>query len=453
MSANIVDLSACFPSRLKILREERFLTQSDLAERAGLHPRSVRELELGRRERALCKTIMLLAEALDMTFDELVNGQTSTKEHTSEIPPTQSKSPSTPTDATPSNSPPPHHYRLRRIIYATVSAIALAGAILVIPEVTGYEIHIDELDGVVEVRDDLFGRLNWRRAFSDEIQTWRIAPWDDDVLLVGLAAHTAEGGRLLALDCEDGSVLWDIQPDLETMAQAFVPEFVYRGGFHCQEILDVDLDGDGEVELVIHFTHVKWYPSAICVVDCNGVIESQYASRGRVYDIHAEDIDNDGRDELVCAATNNTPEYQGASLFILDDLHRSGASIDPVTSPDHDVPDSALVRIVIPAWPDNVMKATKTTRITATDIFLYVGEEGGLQIQADIGAAAIGGFVLDFDIDLRPISAKISDALLSSFEQAGIDDFRWTRAWLDGHLRFEAGQLMASPRAPTAHIQ
>lgn len=453
MSANIVDLSSCFPSRLKILREERFLTQTDLADQAGVSPRSIHELESGRRERALSKTVMLLAEALNVTFDELVSGQASTKEHNSETPPKQSKPPSTPTDATPSNSFLPHHQRLRRIIYAIAAAIALAGAILVVPKFTGHEIHIDELDGVVEVRDDLFGRLNWHRAFSDEIQTWRIAPWDEDVLLIGLAAHTAKGGRLLALDCEDGAVLWDIQPDLETMAQAFVPEYVYGGGFHCQAILDADLDGNGEVELVVHFTHVKWYPSAICVVDCNGVIESQYASRGRVYDIHVEDIDDDGRDELVCAATNNTPEYQGASLFILDNMHRNGASIDPTTSPGRDVPDSALVRIVIPAWPEDVMRATKTTRITATDIFLYVGEEGGLQIQADIGAAAIGGFVLDFDSDLRPISAKISDALQSSFEQAGIDDFRWIQAWLDGNLRFETGILKNSSRVPTALLQ
>jgi tetratricopeptide (TPR) repeat protein len=62
------------PARLKTLRRERHLTKADLASRSGLAFRTIHDLERGRRKRVLEKTLVLLANALDVSYDELIRG-------------------------------------------------------------------------------------------------------------------------------------------------------------------------------------------------------------------------------------------------------------------------------------------------------------------------------------------------------------------------------------------
>jgi transcriptional regulator with XRE-family HTH domain len=58
-----------FGRRLRELRERAGLTQSQLAERAGLHPQGVVKLERGEREPAW-GTVVALCEALAVSCDE-----------------------------------------------------------------------------------------------------------------------------------------------------------------------------------------------------------------------------------------------------------------------------------------------------------------------------------------------------------------------------------------------
>ncbi len=56
---------------LRAAREAKFLTQIELAERAGINPSTISELEVGRRK-ARFRTIRQLAAALAVTPEELV---------------------------------------------------------------------------------------------------------------------------------------------------------------------------------------------------------------------------------------------------------------------------------------------------------------------------------------------------------------------------------------------
>ena len=351
MTAGIVELPEDFPERLRNLREQRYLTQTDLAFRAEISPRSVHELESGRRDRAQVQTIMLLARVLEVTYADLLNGKASVpvsgdpaESDRGQIPVADSATtaPATtslPASQIPSTPPPPpaptvtSRRRPGRIALAAAVLLLTAGVLLVVAGAPGRKFQVHESDGVVEVHDALLGRLLWRQDFANSIQCWRVSPWDDDILLVGLAAQRAGGGRLLALELKSGKTLWDVEPDLTPLAQAFDPQFVYSGAFICRDIMVADLDGNDQREIVVHFVHNKWYPSVVCVVDRGGAVESQYANRGHVYDIHIADTDSDGKDEIICAGTNNAPAYNGATIFILDHEHRTGAAIDPLTSP------------------------------------------------------------------------------------------------------------------------
>lgn len=67
-----VRLDPDFPRRLRALRQRAHFTQSELAERAGVHYRTVHDLEKGSRTHAMERTLMDLAKALGISFAELV---------------------------------------------------------------------------------------------------------------------------------------------------------------------------------------------------------------------------------------------------------------------------------------------------------------------------------------------------------------------------------------------
>ncbi|MBK9305033.1 MAG: helix-turn-helix domain-containing protein [bacterium] len=448
MTANIVDLPPDFPERLRVLREQRYLTQSDLAARAEVAARSVHELESGRRNRALAKTLMLLAEALGVTYTELVAGLPATPAELTDAPPDQIDSQESLTAPAPTTAIVARRPRYR--LYALIALLVLLGATgLILSRFDGRRVVVNESEGIVEVNGTLLGRTIWRRDFANEIRDWRRAPWDKDVLLVGLAAESTNGGRLLAVTADKGSTLWEVEPDRNDLALAFDQQYVYSGAYHCRDILDADLDGDGRREVVVHFMHNKWFPSVILVVDRDGRVESQYANRGHVCDLHIADLDADGKDEVIGAGTNNAPEYRGATIFILDDEHRSGAAIDPVTSPGYAAVDASLVRLVFPIWPENVQEALGThDRLAGFEARTYQRSDGTVGIQANIGYQDDEFYSVDFDAHLRPTFMSISDKLQSKLAHAGTDAHAWDRAWLDGHLRFEAGRLAAAPPLP-----
>ena len=427
MSGNVVKLKNSFPHRLRKYREELYLAQSDLAAKAGLSQRSVHELESGRRDRALSKTIMLLAEALGISYSELM-GNGSKPGH--ELISTSDK---LPVEQNKKNG-------RRKIIVFTLLTL------FIISFITGFAFNIDNQVHVssdlktIEVSHGLFKNVLWSQTFSDNVNDLVIRPWDGSVLLVALSAKTFDGGCLMAFDMNVGTKLWTRYPDLEQMSMAFNPSTVQSGGFFCEEVLLADLDGDGIDELVVHFMHNRWYPAAICVIGKSGNIESQYASLGHIYDIIIQDIDNDGKDEIVIGSTNNNPKYQGASLYILDEDNRSGASLDFLTSVERGVEDGALVRIVVPAWPKFIMETLSLDRLDADRIYTYINSDNQVCIQASIGEHNDIGFVFDFDNELNLLSANCSDQLITVFKNNGIYDFSWFDEWTNSYIRFEKGQ-------------
>lgn len=61
-----------FADNLRRLRQERFLSQAELAQKAGLHPISITELETGKRA-PYARTVRRLAEALEVRPQDLAS--------------------------------------------------------------------------------------------------------------------------------------------------------------------------------------------------------------------------------------------------------------------------------------------------------------------------------------------------------------------------------------------
>lgn len=76
-----VDISAGdFRSRLQHLRGKANLTKTELADRAQLAYRTIHDIELGKRGRVQEKTLRLIAEALGVTFEELLDTRSPPRE-------------------------------------------------------------------------------------------------------------------------------------------------------------------------------------------------------------------------------------------------------------------------------------------------------------------------------------------------------------------------------------
>jgi transcriptional regulator with XRE-family HTH domain len=64
-------MASIFPDRLRIAREQKGLTQSQLAERAGFQPSAVSHFESGRRSPSF-ENLRKLADALGVAIDYLL---------------------------------------------------------------------------------------------------------------------------------------------------------------------------------------------------------------------------------------------------------------------------------------------------------------------------------------------------------------------------------------------
>jgi len=69
---------------------------------------------------------------------------------------------------------------------------------------------------------------------------------------------------------------------------------------------------------------------------------------GHRYTFSLDDLDGGSKDEVLAGGTNNALASRGASMFILDEKHWGGASVDTLASPVGSIEDSALVRVVFP---------------------------------------------------------------------------------------------------------
>jgi hypothetical protein len=275
------------------------------------------------------------------------------------------------------------------------------------------------------------------------------APWDSGQLLLSLHRESPTGGALTCVDRASGKELWMVRPDIDAMVAAFGEDDVLAADFSCRTYGYPDIDGDGTPEILVRFTHGLYYPTAVCLVDAQGNRRSQYATKGHVLALEYEDIDGDGKDEIIGSGTNNAKAYQGGMLFVLDDVHAHGATIDQDCNPWSTQPDSALVRVVLPQFPRVYMDHIEAVRLSAGKIQAFRNANGKARLSCEIGGPDPEmQLLVHFDEGLRPIGAEPTDRFREIMRNqwpdslttgTGPGDPVWLAEWLAGHRRFEAG--------------
>lgn len=382
------------PERLRTLRQERNLTQSDLAARAGLTYRTILEIEKGRRRRVQSKTLMLLAGALDLSFAELMEGGNGAGGEPGHGFP-------------PDDSGRSAMISRRRILVALVLVAFIVGGASVWKwsiDTAGFEVE----GSTLTVYDGVLGLELWSYDAGAEISFCRRSPWARDMLLVGTRDGAADAGCLTAVDAADGETIWTVSPDPAPFLLAFGPDPFTALQFNCERFLPVDADGDGELELAVYFHHIRWDPACLCRVDRDGRLLNQYVHKGFFYALEAVDLDRDGRQELLAGGINGCPGIEGGTIVLLDADHWHGASVGTHCRAESDIVDGSLRRFLLPHFPDCFRGQWTSRYLAIVDLMVSPAIETGVVISAE---AEIDDCHVLFDIDgrFRPRSVAISE--------------------------------------------
>ncbi len=413
------------PALIRKLRSDRQLTQSQLANKAGLTYRTVHDLESGRRVRAQEQTLILLAKALDLTYEELLEGF-------------QHRVPST--DA---HSARPRHLGVWLAVVLVV-VVFLVGSLLV-RSTSASRAYIQVDGGTVSVMDGLLHNELWRSVANSNISVCERSPRSDRVLLLGRRGNAHDGGSLEARSLATGKIQWSYTPELAPAIAAFGPEVMSTGRMGCSWAGPIDMDGDGHSEILALFGHSLYYPNCLARLDAKGRILNTYWCRGAIYDVLAIDVDNDSKDEAYLCGTYNSPAYQGATIIVLDEDHFRGVAVDTSTSGSALPDDGSLLRVIYPHFPEPLMSALEISRIEIRELETQLMANQRVQFIARAGTTTRTS-ILTLNPDLRILEFGISDDLAVQCSRIDSlpgsvtgDHTAWVLPWLKTRVRISKG--------------
>jgi transcriptional regulator with XRE-family HTH domain len=413
---NISAIAAGLPERLRARRMAAGLSRTELAARSGVSYKSVCDIEKGRRARVQEKTVMLLAAGLGCEVGELVD------------------LPAVP----PRTEPPSPRVRWTRLALITAAAVTLtiaAAAWFAVSRAT-WEI----VEGDLIMRDALLQLVMWRIDEHPDVRVVLELPTDRS-LIVGFNGEARDGAQAWRVSRVSGHRLASYALDEHVVREAFGAEILSEGqDFSCSKLRLMELDGDPSTELVVQTTHGKYYPAGVAVYELDGTPRGQYVNRGHLAALHIEDLDDDGRDEVLALGTNNDPAYQGATVIYLEDGAWSGAAVDrdgPGRGPVGAAHDGARYRLVLPSFGREVMERFERVRLLAFAPRTHELDDGEERIVFTAGVTA-GGVSVVCDGQLRPLLVTATDALVGVVR--AWDDWPESpetfpgQAWLDDWL-------------------
>jgi transcriptional regulator with XRE-family HTH domain len=409
-----IDLQPDFGENLRARRLAVHLSESELAAKAGLTYRTVRELETGRRRRVMERTLLALAAALDVTAEDLAGV----------------------IEPAPRRRPP-----LR--VFALIALVAAAAGLFSLTHYARTRAELDVDTFKLTANDAVLGLPLWELHSTSSFRFCGTSRWDPAQVIAGLGAEAPGGGRLFCLDRASGDTAWVAEPDHDALIAAFGADIVKAANFNCTRVDWGDVDGDGKLEAIALFLHGIYYPAVVCVFEDDGRLRSQYANKGHINALLVVDLDQDGAAEIVASGTNNDPSYQGATAFVLANGHASGASIDSLANSWSTVRDSSLVRIILPQFRRELMDVAEAPRLHGQRLQAFTGVDGSVLLRMEVQMGPDVVINVTLNSDLVPVGARLSDTAIRHIVAAWPEDLAREMlnevnlyAWLDRGYRY-----------------
>ncbi len=195
----------------------------------------------------------------------------------------------------------------------------------------------------------------WTKEFYSPIGgsvDWMPSPIIEDInrdghkeIIFPLAPTDTSSGRILCMDFK-GRELWNFYCGRKSIYD------VEQDVFTPNIILLKDLDGDGNIEVIINNRVAVNFSDYLVILDSKGREKSEYWHPGLIGVLHCEDINGDGKIELVCGGVNNRMDWR-ACFFALD-LHNVCGQAMPYCG-NKNVPNAReVVYILFPHAKKNV---------------------------------------------------------------------------------------------------
>ena len=151
---------------------------------------------------------------------------------------------------------------------------------------------------------DSNGNTKWSKTVGSAVTQVYAADTDGDGIKEVIAGTDYNDlGKVYAFDT-NGNLQWTFQ----TGAKHYWPD----NKLNVRVIIAGDVDNDAKEEVVVGSTHYYWFPSRICVLGENGILEGEYWNPGYMYSIEISDLENDGSNEIIAGFVNNDYGYEGA---------------------------------------------------------------------------------------------------------------------------------------------
>ena len=287
-------------------------------------------------------------------------------------------------------------------------------------------------------------RANWAAQHESEIEVVEVVQGPDGPLYVyGLDGGSRTDQSVVARDRE-GNVVWSDHATSEQIIEIYGDNTFFQIPCRVTHLRTCDMDGDGEIEIVAVYGHLRLYPGFVRIYALDGEIVGAYYNYGRIGDVLVVDVEDDGRDELLLLGTNNSKHFQSGTAILLDAEHRFGASSDPHGLADCPLPDDCRTRVVLPKFPEPVMEHFRGLRLWLRHPTFFRDENGEALFTASLMLDQ-STFLVIFDSELRPTAIDPADGAVSQAEAWPAEDQAFIRPesleeWVRGTHRFGASE-------------
>ncbi|MBN2170994.1 MAG: hypothetical protein JW819_06730 [Candidatus Krumholzibacteriota bacterium] len=429
------------------LQLEQNLTTDDILKRSGLSPKTLERIQKRKVKSVQRHTIIKMARCFGVTYYELMG----------ELPPTNS-------------APPPTADRHRR---RRLRSWMLILSLLLIAVATAWTLPgwlAQPIEHVVDGKRILGkssgnGKVVWTRDHLSEVFVTAMSPWlppaglfgrldpknRDNLLVYGLFSNGSDGGRLFVVNSRTGELIWKDQPDVPQLVRFYGRDLIENGNIIVRSLWFADVDGDGTRELIVIYSQDPYYPSYVRIYDASGRILGTYFNDGHLTSLHAEDLDGDGKDEILVGGTSNR-HADSAVLLLLDQKHCNGGSVDSVFHPHPGFSDMAMIRLHLPRFDDELMHLLQWDRPDIRTIQVLRNGDNEPTIQIGLGIHdKVTRVKILLDKDLTPRHANPTDyfrTMASEWIREGKTEVdyssqQYLNRWLQGSARYTVGHWMA----------
>jgi hypothetical protein len=203
-----------------------------------------------------------------------------------------------------------------RIVGSTLIVVNSAGA-----ELWQFDTGIDKLASEEAYRDVVLeAEKNFRLAFPHIIiRDINHDGWAEVVFSIQTTDDFDEG--VLYGFNRKGRQLW---PKIKVGERHRFGNVVFANNYRIDGMAATDLNGDGNLELVLMTAHMQEWPSQLLIIDVHGKTIGEYWNSGRFTYMAFADINGNGIKEILAGGTNN--EYGKACLIVLDPRKMDGCS-------------------------------------------------------------------------------------------------------------------------------